>query len=72
MSTASDHASAIERLEIRVAYQDQTIEELNSTVLAQWKAIEELRRDLVRLEGRLRETEQQLPDALPEPPPPHY
>ena len=40
----SDLEARIDALEMRVAYQDQTIEELNQTVIAQWKQIDALRR----------------------------
>ncbi|MGQ4275100.1 SlyX family protein [Terrihabitans sp. B22-R8] len=69
MSETSE--SRLEALEIRVAYQDQTIEDLNETITAQWKEIERLSADFRRLSDRLQQTEQSLP-LEDEPPPPHY
>ncbi len=40
----SDSNNRIEALETRIAYQDQTIEELNAAVTEQWALIEQLRR----------------------------
>jgi len=63
----------IDALEIRAAYQDQTIEDLNATLTAQWKVIEALEQTIEKLRAQMREIEegQGVPDA-PEPPPPHY
>lgn len=63
----------IERLEIRVTYQDDTIETLNQAITAQWREIDRLTRLLARVEERLREAESR-PAGPPqsEPPPPHY
>ena len=62
----------LDALEMRVAYQDETIEELNTALAAQWQEIDRLRREMALLEGQLREAAQSGPDGLPEPPPPHY
>ena len=63
----------IDRLEMRLAHQDQTIEDLNQAVIAQWKQIDEQRRQLARLGERVEVGEQRADLAgLPEPPPPHY
>lgn len=66
-------AARIERLEIRIAYQDETIETLNQTITGQWREIDRLTRLLARFEDRLREAESR-PAGPPqaEPPPPHY
>lgn len=63
----------LEALEVRVAYQDQVIEDLNQTVIDQWKKIDALRRQLSELLDRVQEVEDSPggPRA-PEPPPPHY
>ncbi len=39
----------LEALEIRIAYQDEVIEELNKTVTAQWKEIDRLTREVAGL-----------------------
>jgi SlyX protein len=62
----------LEALEIRVAHQDQTIEELNTTILDLWKELEALRRQVARLDDQLREVEQAGGSQGPEPKPPHY
>ncbi len=73
MTMPAEMASRIEALEIRAAYQDQTIEDLNRTITDQWREIERLQRLLKRLEEQVNEG---LAAAggpnLPEPPPPHY
>lgn len=69
----NDLEARIEALEVRVAYQDQVIEDLNQTVVAQWKQIDGLKRHLNELLDRVQEVEDHAggPSA-PEPPPPHY
>jgi len=62
----------IDALETRVAYQDQTIEALNGTIVEQWKRIDELVRQLALLDDRLRETEVRQPGVSPAEKPPHY
>jgi SlyX protein len=61
----------IDALEARVAHQDRTIEDLNETITAQWKEIESLTRQIVRLGDQLQEVRDRAPEG-PEPPPPHY
>lgn len=63
----------LEKLETTVAYQEQTIEDLNKTVLAQAAEIAQLKRLIGNLGDRVREIADN--PALvepPEPPPPHY
>ena len=69
----SELEGRIEALEVRVAYQDQMIEDLNQTVIAQWKLIDSLKRQFNELLDRVQEVEDNAggPSA-PEPPPPHY
>jgi len=63
----------IEALEVRVAYQDQVIEDLNQTVIAQWKQIDALKRQLNEVVDRVQEVEDSSGGpAAPEPSPPHY
>lgn len=63
----------IDALEMRLTFQDETIEDLNKAVVAQWKQIEALTRRLNRLDERMEASEQRADLAgLPEPPPPHY
>ena len=41
----------IDALEIRLAFQDETIETLNQTITAQWKQIDALTRQMAELNG---------------------
>ena len=66
-----DDTGRIEALEIRVAHQDATIEELNATITAQWRTIDALSREVASLVDRLHDLGRREPGA-PEPPPPHY
>jgi SlyX protein len=71
MSDLKALSDRIDRLESRLAFQDQTIEALNKTVTEQWAKIDALTRQLVALGEQLRETESQMPGLANEPPP-HY
>jgi SlyX protein len=66
-------AARIDGLEMRIAHQDHTIEELSATIADQWKRIEELTGQIARLDDQVREIENS--DGFTgetEPPPPHY
>ena len=66
-------AARLETLEVRCAYQDQAIEELNQMVVQQWTKLDLALRKVAELDERLREMrESQGHDAQDEPPPPHY
>ncbi|MEK4032450.1 SlyX family protein [Methylocystis sp. IM3] len=67
---ASDSSSRLDRLETLMAHQERTISELNDVIAAQWRKIDALERQLLRL----REDMQNIDRArdAPEPPPPHY
>ncbi|UVF18060.1 SlyX family protein [Microvirga terrae] len=69
----NDVEGRIEALEVRLTYQDQVVEDLNQTVIAQWKLIDGLKRQLNELLDRVQEVEDNAggPSAS-EPPPPHY
>lgn len=69
----TDLSTRLSELEIRVAHQDQTIEDLNATITAQWKEIDELTRKVTRLMQQVRDMENaaRFPNAS-ESPPPHY
>ena len=60
----------ITALEERVAYQDQTIEDLNASILELWKEIELLRRQLAKFGDQLNQVAADVPQ--PPEPPPHY
>ncbi len=66
-----DPAARLTALEGRVAYQDRTIEELNATILEQWRRIDALACEVAMLTERLADLSRREPGA-PEPPPPHY
>ncbi len=61
----------IDALEMRLTYQDVTIETLNQTITAQWVEIDRLTRQVAELKERLREAESNAPGPVNEPPP-HY
>lgn len=63
----------IETLEERIAFQDQTIEQLSEALTDQWKLVEALKRDVERLGGELKAVEDNIAmGEQREPPPPHY
>jgi SlyX protein len=61
----------IDALESRLMYQDETIEQLNATITAQWKQIDALTRQLAALNERLQQAEANAPAPANERPP-HY
>ncbi|GLQ11825.1 protein SlyX [Devosia yakushimensis] len=67
----TDLVERLEALETRIAFQDQTIEELNATITAQWRVIDGLTRKLTTLEEQVR-SGTHIADPSAEPPPPHY
>ena len=64
-------AERLEALETRIAFQDQTIEDLNATITAQWRQIDLLTRKLEQMEQQVR-SGVHIADPATEPPPPHY
>ena len=63
----------IDTLEMRFAYQDQIIEDLNKTITEQWKQIDSLTRQIAHLVNRVQENADPAGfSGAPEPPPPHY
>jgi SlyX protein len=71
MSDVTVLSERVDTLEMRLAYQDVTIETLNQTITAQWTEIDKLTRQLAELKERLREAESNLAGPANEPPP-HY
>jgi SlyX protein len=71
MSDASDLGERLDALEMRLTYQDVTIETLNQTITAQWVEIDRLTRQVAELKERLQEAESNAPGPANEPPP-HY
>jgi SlyX protein len=58
-------------LEIRIAHQDETIEDLNKTVYEQWQIIERMGKEMDAMKGRLKTMTQSEIDDVPYVPP-HY
>ncbi len=71
MSELKALTDRLDRLEERLAFQDDTIETLNRTITEQWAKIDALTRQLSALNELLREAESQMPRPANEPPP-HY
>jgi SlyX protein len=71
MSDASALSERIDALEMRLTFQDETIETLNKTITEQWKQIDALTRQLTELKERLREAESNTAGPINERPP-HY
>lgn len=59
-------------LEIRLAHQERTIEELSDVVAAQGRAVDLLTERLRLLTERVRELESWRPSPADDRPPPHY
>jgi SlyX protein len=71
MSDVDALSERIDALEMRLTYQDVTIETLNQTITAQWVEIDRLTRQVAELKERLRHAESNAPGPANEPPP-HY
>jgi uncharacterized coiled-coil protein SlyX len=61
----------IDALEVRLTFQDETIEVLNQTITAQWKQIDALTHQLSELKERLQDAEGNTAGPVNERPP-HY
>jgi uncharacterized coiled-coil protein SlyX len=71
MTDFSGLSERIDALEMRLSYQDVTIETLNQTITAQWTEIDRLTRQVAELKDRVREAESNVPGPANERPP-HY
>ncbi|MEH2543761.1 SlyX protein [Bradyrhizobium sp. AZCC 2262] len=71
MSDVDALSERIDALEMRLTYQDVTIETLNQTITAQWIEIDRLTRQVAELKERLQDAESNAPGPANEPPP-HY
>ena len=71
MNNVDALSERIDALEMRLTYQDVTIETLNQTITAQWVEIDRLTRQVAELKERLREAESNTAGPVNEPPP-HY
>jgi SlyX protein len=61
----------IDTLEMRLTFQDDTIETLNQTITAQWREIDALKRQITRLLDRIEDAQTNAEGPRNEPPP-HY
>ena len=69
----TERETRLDALEMRVAHQERTIDELNAALTAQWAEIDGLLRQMALLGERVREAEARSAAGSPdEPPPPHY
>ena len=71
MTDFETFSARIDGLEMRLAHQDRTIEDLNAAITAQWKQIDALTRQIAQLRKRLQEAEANAPGPANERPP-HY
>ena len=71
VSDVKSLSDRIDALEIRLTFQDETVDTLNKTITAQWLKIDALTRQIEGLSERLREAESHAPGSANEPPP-HY
>ena len=71
MSETKILGERIDALEMRLTFQDETIETLNQTITAQWQQIDALTRKVAALQERLQEAESNATGPINEPPP-HY
>ncbi len=62
----------IEELEIRIAFQEESISSLSAEVHGAFREIARLRAELETLRNSVEGMRSQPGDAAPEPPPPHY
>ncbi|WDR01193.1 SlyX family protein [Devosia algicola] len=72
MTDPTNLSERLDALEMRIAYQDHTIDELNGTITKQWRVIDLLTRKLTLLEEQAKLTGGGAGDTRAEPPPPHY
>ena len=68
--TDESESARIDALEAHCAHQDRTITELSDALAAQWRQIDALTREVLRLRDELRSITPAR--TTPEPPPPHY
>lgn len=73
MGEANDLAARLDELEVKFAFQQETIESLNSTVTDQWAIIDRLEKVLSRLQDQVIELEDTAGATDPgNIKPPHY
>ena len=67
----TDHEKRFEALEVKVAFQEELIQQLDEALISQQQQITELQGRLKILRSEFKSLENQMPNT-PEPPPPHY
>jgi len=73
MSDTDLPSTRLDKLEMLVAHQERTIEDLQKVIADQWTEIERLTRKLATLGNRVEAVEERADAPTPvEPPPPHY
>jgi len=72
MSEINELSKKITFLETRIAFQDQTIEDLNKTITEQWDEFNKLRREISRLSGQVQEMQSSKDGFDGDELPPHY
>jgi SlyX protein len=65
-------ADRLDALEMRIAHQDEVINDLNRIVTEQWTQIDRLKREVAMLQESVRNPAQFGGNPTDEPPPPHY
>ena len=66
-----ENEKRFEALEIKVAFQEELIQQLDEALISQQNQITQLQGQLKILRSEFKSLENQMPNA-PEPPPPHY
>ena len=70
---ASALAERLDTLEMRITYQDDMIEQLNTVIVKQWHTLTQAQGRIERLEQRIRESQDSGAQSTgDDPPPPHY
>ena len=65
--------SRLEEIEVKLAFQEQSLQELSDVVYRQERSLEAIEERLAIISERLSQVLESVPDATPEdPPPPHY
>ena len=72
MSDLKKLEERLEALETQLAYQDQTIDDLNSAITEQWKVLDRYKAKISRLEEELGELEASAAGPVRVDKPPHY
>lgn len=72
MSGIDNMDARLVELEMRVAFQDDTIQALNDVVVQQQQQLEQMHRQLKLLSNRQAELSSVVSESLPDVPPPHY